>query len=145
MVGAPLLGLVFLASIVGGALASLWLSGGRPSVGASGGVMGVLGFLTVILVLHRAGIPRPYKTNLLQAILIMSIFGALGAQYIDNAAHAGGLLIGGLLGIALVPSGERVWEYRAPRLVTILGWLSWAVLALAGLQVARLILDWKLT
>ncbi|MFT4638054.1 MAG: membrane associated rhomboid family serine protease [Verrucomicrobiales bacterium] len=144
MVGAPLLGLVFLTSIVGGALASLYLSGGRPSVGASGGVMGVLGFLTVILVLHRSGIPRPYKTNLLQAILIMSIFGALGAQYIDNAAHAGGLLVGGLLGIILVPSRDRVWEYSPPRFVNVLGWISWIIIALAGFQVVQLILDWNL-
>lgn len=144
MVGAPLLGVVFLASIVGGSLTSLWLSSGRASVGASGGVMGVLGFLTVILVLHRAGIPRLYKTNLLQAIMIMSIFGALGAKYIDNAAHAGGFFVGSLLGIALVPSGERVWEYRAPSWLRYAGWCSWAVLIAASFHVIQLILDWNL-
>lgn len=141
MVGAPLLGLVFFASILGGSAASLWLSGGRPSVGSSGGVLGVLGFLTVILVLHRAGIPRLYKTNLVQAILIMSIFGALGAQFIDNAAHAGGFLVGGLLGIALVPRSDAVWEYRPPNWVKAVGWACWAGLASAGIYVAKLVLS----
>jgi membrane associated rhomboid family serine protease len=102
--------------------------------------MGILGFLTVILVFHRAAIPRMYKTNLLQAILIMSIFGALGAQFIDNAAHAGGFLVGGLLGMALVPAAERVWEFASPLWLRVLGWTSWVVLGAAGLQVVRLIL-----
>ncbi len=141
MVGAPLLGLVFLTSILGGSLASLWLSGARASVGASGGVMGVLGFLTVILVFHRAGIPRLYKTTLVQAILIMSIFGALGAQFIDNAAHAGGFLVGGVLGILLVPRAERVWEYQAPRWLSIAGWCSWAILGGACFYVGQIILS----
>lgn len=142
MVGAPLLGLVFLTSIVGGSLASFWLSltVNRPSVGASGGVMGVLGFLTVILVFHRADIPRLYKTNLLQAILIMSIFGALGAKFIDNAAHAGGFLIGSLVGIALVPAAARVWEFNAPRWLRFAGWACWSVLLLAAGKVIWLIL-----
>ena len=142
IVGPSLLGLVFLTSIVGGSLTSLWLPSGLSSVGASGGVMGVLGFLTVILVAHRAGVPRIYKAGLIQAIFLMGAFGALGAQFIDNAAHGGGLLAGGLLGIALVPRSQRVWEYQPGLAVKVLGWLSWALLAVAGLGVIRIILDW---
>jgi membrane associated rhomboid family serine protease len=144
MVGSAMLGLVFLASIVGGSVASLYLSGGRPSVGASGGVMGILGFLTVILVLHKASIPQRYKVSLLQAIFIMTIFGTLGAGFIDNAAHGGGFLIGAVLGVVLVPRNERVWEYSAPKLIQILGWASWATLAAACFHVTQLLLGWNL-
>ncbi|MDB4491798.1 rhomboid family intramembrane serine protease [bacterium] len=144
MVGSAMLGLVFLASIVGGSVASLYLSGGRPSVGASGGVMGILGFLTVILVLHKASIPQRYKVSLLQAIFIMTIFGALGAGFIDNAAHGGGFLIGALLGVVLVPRNERAWEYKTPKVIQILGWASWATLVAACFHVTQLLLGWNL-
>ena len=104
--------------------------------------MGNLGFLTVILVVHRAGIPRQYKANLLQAILIMTIFGALGAQFIDNAAHAGGFIAGGLLGMLLVRPSERVWETKPAGWVRGVGWASWAVLAGAVFLAIQRILGW---
>lgn len=144
MVGTAMLGLVFFASILGGSVASLYLSGGRPSVGASGGVMGLLGFLMAILVLHKASIPRRYKILIMQATFMMVIFGALGSQFIDNAAHGGGFIVGLLLGIFLVPRSDRVWEFRAPKIVEGLGWACWAMLVLACFQVTQLVLGWNL-
>ncbi len=137
---APLLGLIFLLSITGGAIASLFLTGGLAAVGSSGGVMGLLGFLTVMAVVRKVGLPASYRSLFLQFTLIMIIFGALGAAFIDNAGHAGGFLIGGLLAMVIVPRAPKGWDYKPPTWLIYAGWASWGVLVLAGLQVARVLL-----
>ena len=102
--------------------------------------MGVLGFLVVITVLRKARIPQRYKVHLIQTIFIMIVFGVLGAQFIDNAAHRGGFLVGMFLGVLLVPRQELIWEHRPGKTIVALGWASWAVLAASCVQVAQLIL-----
>lgn len=109
LVSPAFLSFVFLFTVVTGSLASLWLGPGVPSVGASGGILGCLGFLLVVTVKFKNVIPGYLQASLIQATIVVAIFGALGSAFIDNAAHAGGLFGGVLLGILFYP-----WMRLAP-------------------------------
>lgn len=89
----PHVPLVFLFSAwVGGEASARFLA--SPSVGASGGLMGWLGFLMVFETLHARLVPRSSRRRLLAGIILTAVIGLIGYKFIDNAAHAGGLLAG---------------------------------------------------
>jgi membrane associated rhomboid family serine protease len=89
----PHLPLVFLlAAVVGGEASARFVS--ATSVGASGGLMGWLGFLIVFETLHGKLVPRPARRRLVAGVLLTAFIGLLGYRFIDNAAHLGGLLAG---------------------------------------------------
>jgi rhomboid protease GluP len=80
---------VYLISGVGGAFASIFTSK-SSSVGASGAIMGFLGFMTAYAIYDN-------QSNLLINMLInIALIGAMGflIPNINNAAHAGGFLTG---------------------------------------------------
>ncbi len=89
----PHLPLVFLfAAAVGGEASVRFVA--ATSVGASGGLMGWLGFLIVFESLHGKLIPRSARRRLVAGVLLTGLIGLLGYRFIDNAAHLGGLLAG---------------------------------------------------
>ena len=89
---------VFFASATCGSIFSLLLYPQTTSVGASGGLMGLVGFLAVAAMVNREKYPPKYLRRLLQAIVFVGVFGAIGFAMIDNGAHLGGLLGGAALG-----------------------------------------------
>jgi len=93
--------LVFwLAGVVAG-LASLLFTGAGVSIGASGSIMGLIGLVGTWG--HRVGTPlgRHVRSQMIRWVIYIAIFGLIiGA---DNAAHAGGLVAGILLGFLLDP------------------------------------------
>jgi len=135
LVNPSLLSFVFLFTVVTGSLASLYLGPAQPSVGASGGILGCLGFLLVVTASFRAVLPGFLRASLIQSTIVVSIFGLLGAAFIDNAAHAGGLAGGVVLGLVMSP-----WMRLAPTTskpaARILSVLSLTVLALGVGKVA---------
>jgi membrane associated rhomboid family serine protease len=135
LVNPSLLSFVFLFTVVTGSLASLYLGPAQPSVGASGGILGCLGFLLVVTANFRAVLPGFLRASLIQSTIVVSIFGLLGAAFIDNAAHAGGLAGGVILGLVMSP-----WMRLAPTTskpaARILSVLSLTVLALGVGKVA---------
>ena len=102
---------VFLASVVGGCLASAAWSPWGLSVGASGGIFGLAGAILGLLAVQRDALPRAVLTRLGRSVGAFVLFnllfgGALGAALrIDNAAHVGGLVAGALAGAALAGAG----------------------------------------
>lgn len=89
----PHLPLVFLfAACVGGEASARFVQ--ATSVGASGGLMGWLGFLIVFETLHSRLVPRSARRRLVAGVILTGLIGLLGYRFIDNAAHAGGLLAG---------------------------------------------------
>ena len=127
LVSPALLSFVFVATVVTGSLASLWLGPGVPSVGASGGILGCLGFLLVVTMKFAKELPGYLRASLIQATIVVAIFGALGSRFIDNAGHAGGFLGGLVLGLLFSP-----WMRLAPSstrpIFRLLSWFSIAVL-----------------
>lgn len=125
--------LVFVSAGLGASIASLavWPV---TSVGASGGVFGLIGFLLVRS--YRAGTPIPayYRRVLWGVTLLTAAVGGALFFIVDNAAHAGGILTGAALG-ALLPM--RPSKRASGRLAIV---AAWAIIAgVAAFTCARLL------
>lgn len=131
--------LVFLISALAGSICSL-LFLDATSVGASGGLMGLLGFLGVSSYRNRNDIPMNYSGMAIKNTLLIGAIGVVGYEFIDNAAHGGGLLAGALLGIFVDPTYGRTTTTSA-RLTRRLGLVAAAVLSLAWLGVCYLLVQ----
>jgi membrane associated rhomboid family serine protease len=90
---------VFLLSALTGSLFSLFLTP-ATSIGASGGILGLLGFLIALGYLRRGSLPRGLMKAMRSWLGLVLVVGVIGFLVIDNAAHLGGLLCGALLGAA---------------------------------------------
>ncbi|MEM9281339.1 MAG: rhomboid family intramembrane serine protease [Verrucomicrobiota bacterium] len=95
--------IVFLVSVVTGSVASLYLGSAPASVGASGGILGCLGFLLVVTFRFEKEIPDFLQASLVQSTIVIALFGMLGSQFIDNAAHGGGFFGGVAVGLLAYP------------------------------------------
>lgn len=105
-----------------------------PSVGASGALFGLIGVLFVFGIKFRGELPEGFKrafgTGLLPVILINLFIGFMARNFIDNAAHLGGLVSGAAM--ALVVDYKRPGE-RATITIT---WRTLQVLSLALVAVS---------
>ena len=91
----------YLLSALAGSLASLWLLPEGTSVGASGAILGIFGFVVVLGLRFRHIFPFSFTLNSLFDVAFIAMYGLLGSTIIDNAAHAGGFLMGALLALAV--------------------------------------------
>jgi membrane associated rhomboid family serine protease len=105
------LAIVFLVAVIGGGLASLILFPEGFSVGASGGILGLVAYLGVYSFKRRRFVTPEFRKNLLFNIGFILVFGLVLYQYIDNYAHIGGLLTGAVYALIQVPSDPN----RDPR------------------------------
>ena len=135
----PHLPMVFLFSAAVGGLASAQFIP-TPSVGASGGLMGWLGFLLVFETLHKTLVPRRARRRLMAGVFLTAVIGLIGYRYIDNAAHAGGLLAGMLYAAIVFPASSSPHRPRT----TIVDRLAGAaatifLIAAAGVAVQKML------
>ncbi len=104
--------LVFVFSAWFGGECSLWrlkqLDVPSSALGASGGLMGMLGFLLVFETFHRRLVPRSARRRLVAAMVSTAVIGIVGIQFIDNAAHLGGLIGGMIYAVAVFPKSDSV-------------------------------------
>ncbi len=127
----PHVPLVFLfAACIGGEASARFLA--APSVGASGGLMGWLGFLLVFEWLHRRLVPRAATRRLLAGALLTALIGVVGFRFIDNAAHAGGLLAGMLYAVIVFPKSSSPQRPVSTVTDRIAGGLAFAAVAAAA-------------
>jgi membrane associated rhomboid family serine protease len=128
----PHLPLVFLfAACVGGEASARLVA--APSVGASGGLMGWLGFLLVFESLHRRLVPRPASRRLLAGAVLTCFVGLIGYRFIDNAAHLGGMLAGMLYALIVFPKSASPARPNATVTDLIAGTAALAILTLSAL------------
>ena len=90
--------LIFLLTAPVGSVFSVLLYPNTTSVGASGGIMGLLGFITIAAYFDRNKYPQKYFRQMIEAIVFIGLLGLFGFAFIDNAGHFGGLAGGLLLG-----------------------------------------------
>lgn len=103
LAGWPALSVVFLSSLVGGSVMSIaWRDTGY-SVGASGGICGMIGFALVLGIRYREILPRGFARNIWWGIGYTLAMGLLASEVIDNGAHLGGLLTGVALALVWSP------------------------------------------
>jgi len=85
----------------------------QPSVGASGAIVGLLGFLLVFEFTHRVLVPRSARRRLIAMVGGLIVIGFVGVKMIDNGAHAGGLLAGMVYSFIVFPHTSSPQRPRA--------------------------------
>lgn len=108
------LAIVFLLSAIGGGILSLIFMPDGVSVGASGGIVGFLGYMAVYGYRRRELLPPSFLKNMLVNIGFIALYGILLSGSIDNFGHLGGLLTGAIYGFFQI-SGDI---YKDPRTVS---------------------------
>jgi membrane associated rhomboid family serine protease len=122
---------VFLFSALCGSVFSLLLYPHTTSIGASGGLMGLMGFTVVAARADEAKYPPKYLRRLVEGIGFVALLGLFGFAFIDNAAHFGGLCGGALLGwMFLSPGNDR--QSRVESWLTSLAGVSIIILGLTA-------------
>ncbi|HEX6125846.1 MAG TPA: rhomboid family intramembrane serine protease [Pyrinomonadaceae bacterium] len=115
---------VFLLSALGGSLLSLYFLPDESSVGASGGIVGLIGYLLVYAFRRRRFISAEFRKSLLINIAFILVFGLVLYQIVDNYGHIGGLLVGIFYGLIQIPSNEYVNPQNATVFSRVLGVVS---------------------
>ncbi|MEO7539203.1 MAG: rhomboid family intramembrane serine protease [Pyrinomonadaceae bacterium] len=118
------LAIVFLFSAIGGGLLSLAMLPDGVSVGASGGIVGLIGYLVVYAFRRREFISYEFRKSLLINIGFILIFGLLLYQTIDNYGHIGGLITGAVYGLLQVPGDSFADPRVAGRAAGTIGLIS---------------------
>jgi membrane associated rhomboid family serine protease len=123
----------FLISALGGSLASLYLMPETPSIGASGGIIGLFGFLGVFGYKNKQHLPPGFFRNIIVNLLLIAGLGLIAYAYIDNAAHGGGLVIGTIYGLLTVRRNEAVEPKNASGFVNLMGYASLLIVIAAAI------------
>lgn len=109
---------IYLIAAVGGSTAS-YLFLANPAVGASGAIFGLFGLVFAATFFHKPLLRAQARaiTSQIGVLIVINLvigFGIGGFARIDNAAHVGGLLVGGWLGLLIAPSGaatlRSLWQ-----------------------------------
>lgn len=130
---------VFLLTAPIGSIFSVFLYPNSTSIGASGGIMGLLGFITIAAYFDRTRYPPKYFRHMIEAIVSTGVLGLFGFAFIDNAAHLGGLVGGLLLGWILFRNEH--WIREKGKLFNYAGVAALLLLGLiAGFAVYRMTL-----
>ena len=121
------LAIVFLLAAIGGGLLSLVLAPGGLSVGASGGIVGLIGYLAVYAFKRREFISPEFRKNLLINIGFILVYGVLLYNIVDNYGHIGGLITGAAYAFVQVPTDPYVDPRNATLVTRTLGVASLGV------------------
>jgi membrane associated rhomboid family serine protease len=130
LAGWPLFAAILLFSMLGGSLFSLVLLP-ATSVGISGGLMGLIGFLTMLGYFHRDHLPPGFLRSMLTSIALIAAIGLVGFSYIDNAAHLGGLVVGIVLGFILARKRDPIFPLPTNKINHVAGVTSAILLLIA--------------
>ncbi|MBI2796994.1 MAG: rhomboid family intramembrane serine protease [Gemmatimonadetes bacterium] len=131
--------LVFLVSALAASGASLVLYPHTPSVGASGGIMGVVGYLLVLSWRRPRIMSRRLQSALLASLGLTAYIGIFGFQFINNAAHGGGLAGGALVALLDVRADAVARPSAHARTLSALGHLS-RILLVASAAIAVIVM-----
>jgi rhomboid protease GluP len=124
--------IVFLFSGLLGSLFSLFLLPTQTSVGASGGIMGLIGFVLIVSMKFKDSVPRNIIKTMLNTIMLTAIMGISAFDMIDNAAHGGGLIGGIIIGLILIRKRDNLIPYKPSILINIIGIVS-AIVLISGI------------
>ena len=129
--------LVFLISaLLGSVFSLLFLE--ATSLGASGGILGFVGFLWVLGYRQKNCTPSNFAKSLAISILILAAIGIVGASFIDNAAHLGGLVGGMLLGMILIPKKNITLPLTPSPSIRVVGLISLTLLIICACVILKL-------
>lgn len=134
------LAIVFvLAAVCGGLLSMVMLPDGT-SVGASGGIMGLIGYLAIYGYRRRRQLLPGFLKSMLINIGFITLFGLVAYQIVDNFGHLGGLLAGAVYGFVQAPKNLNEDPRKTNIVIEILGCAALVVFAAASLFAVYLML-----
>jgi rhomboid protease GluP len=113
---------MYLLSGIGGSILSAFVYPITVSAGASGAIFGIVGALIATFALGRLHLPPKVVKSQLTTLVVVAVFNlAYGAAVpgLNNAAHMGGLITGGLMGAIIAITVRKGVEYRRARNITI--------------------------
>jgi len=128
--------LVYLLSCLGGSLASVLLPPDVPSIGASGGVVGVIAYLFLFSRRQSVQFPPAFRGATASVFAGLIVAGALGFWYIDNPGHAGGAAMGFILAALIVDQARNFDREVQLPILDVFGWIAAAVLAAGSVVTA---------
>ena len=120
--------LVYLLSCLGGSLASVLVPPDVPSIGASGGVVGVIAYLFLFSRRQSVQFPAAFRGATASVFVGLIVAGALGFWYIDNPGHAGGAAAGFVLAALIVDQARNFDREVQLPILDVFGWLAAALL-----------------
>lgn len=127
------LAIVFLLSAIGGGILSLIFLPEAVSVGASGGIVGFLGYLTVYGFKRRKLLSNDFLKSMLFNVAFIAFFGLFILPNIDNFGHLGGLLTGALYGMVQIPGNLYKDPREASKTIEIFGLAALGVFIAASI------------
>ena len=131
MLGSSRFGLIYLTSVLAGSFGALLHAPNAPTVGASGGVFGLMGSAIVV---QKASGGRIRDSGIL-GLLILNLITTFTISNISVGGHIGGLLGGALASWALFRHRQfATGRFTAARFALVVGLI--AVLIFAGLAMA---------
>ena len=108
---------------------------GTNSLGASGGLLGLVGAMLAITNRRGGSYMRELRSRLISSVVILFVLGFMGMG-IDNKAHLGGLASGFVLG--KIFADRQPMNVRERQIANILGWIAGvAVIASFALMILR--------
>lgn len=135
------LAIVFLLAVVTGGLFSVFMGPFGSSVGASGGIMGLVGYLAVYGYRRKQQLPPDFFKSILINVAFIAGIGLVGYQFIDNFAHLGGLLAGAAYGFLQIPRDIKANPREAGQLATVAGMISLVIFGAGALLAILRITD----
>ncbi len=124
--------IVFVLAIVSGGLCSLLLMpDSLPSLGASGGIMGLIGYLAIYGYRRKRQLPPDFLKSMLINIGFIAAFGLIAYQIIDNFAHLGGFLAGAIYGFVQIPRDLQKNPREVSAVVELLGYAALIIYVLS--------------
>jgi rhomboid protease GluP len=95
--------IIFVLAIIGGGLFSTVFKPVGVTAGASGGIMGLIGYLAIYGYLRKQQLPPDFLRNMLVNVAFIAAIGLVGYRFIDNFAHFGGFLVGCAYAVFTIP------------------------------------------
>jgi rhomboid protease GluP len=127
------LAIVFILSVIGGGIMTLIFLPGTASIGASGGIIGFLGYLTAYGFKRRKLLSNAFLKNMLFNIGFIAFMGVFVIPGIDNFGHLGGLLVGLIYGFIQVPNDLHKDPREVGNVTKYLGYVSLGVFILTSI------------
>jgi membrane associated rhomboid family serine protease len=119
--------IVFLLAVIGGGLLSLVFMPDGISVGASGGIMGLIGYMAIYAYRRKAQLPPDFLKSMLINVGFIAAFGIIAYQLVDNFAHIGGFLVGAVYAFIQVPKDLKADPRKTNSIVNTLGIVAIAI------------------
>ena len=125
--------IIFILSAIGGGVLSLVFLPDIISIGASGGIVGFLGYLTVYGYLRRELLTNAFLKNMLFNVAFIAFTGIFVLPNVDNFGHLGGLIVGAVYGFLQIPRDLHVDPRKISGAAELFGYAALGVFIFTSL------------